>query len=260
MLNGTRVSQVVTVVQNKIFSKEQLSSLDLHRVPKHIAIIMDGNRRWAKERNLPAELGHANGARALKEAVQAAAELGVKTLTVFSFSTENKNRPQEEIKGLLNLFKEYLISEKETMIENGIAFHTIGDISYFPEDLVKIVDETKKETSVGRKLNLVVAVNYGSRDEIVRAVQKVAQDALDHKIQPKEVSEEVFAQYLDTASFSDPDLLIRTSGEFRISNFLLWQISYSEISVLRKYWPDFQPDDLLSTIKEYQARERRCGV
>lgn len=250
----------MTVVQKEIFSREQLSSIDLRRVPKHIAIIMDGNRRWAKEKNLPIELGHASGAGALKDIVQAAVELNVKTLTVFSFSTENKSRSNEEIQGLFNLFKEYLISEKETMLENGIALHTIGETSYFPKDLIEVLEKTKKETEEGKKLNLVVALNYGSRDEIARAVQRVAQDTLDRKILPKDITEEIFSKYLDTAAFSDPDLLIRTSGEFRLSNFLLWQISYSEICVLRKYWPDFKPEDLLKTIKDYQARERRCGV
>jgi undecaprenyl diphosphate synthase len=243
-----------------MFRPEEVQDLDLDHVPKHVAIVMDGNRRWAALNNLPIEFGHAKGSERLKKIVQAAIELKIQTLTVYSFSTENKNRSPEEISNLFMLFKQYLLLEKETMIENGIRFQTIGDLSFFPNDLRELLEETKRSTSCGNKLNLVVAMNYGSRNEIKRAVQRIAEDCQNKKIDSSEISEALISRYLDTAPFSDPELLIRTSGEFRLSNFLLWQISYAEVVIVRKYWPEFKPRDLLNVIKNYQEREIRRGI
>lgn len=243
-----------------IFSQDQLAKLDFNKIPGHVAIMMDGNRRWAKQNNLPIELGHAKGSGRLKEIVQAAVELKINTLTVYSLSTENKNRSKEEIEGLLSLFKQYLISERDDMIKNGICLHAIGDLSFFPQDIQEALKETQRVTQKGHQLNLVIAMNYGARDEIKRAVQKITQDCLDKKIEASNISEELISKYLDTAKFSDPNLLIRTSGEFRLSNFLLWQISYTELYILRKFWPEFEPIDLLNAVKSYQEREIRRGI
>lgn len=244
----------------RIFYQEQLNSLGKDLIPKHVAIMMDGNRRWAAQNNLPIELGHAKGSETLKEIVQAAVELNIKTLTVYSFSTENKNRSASEIKCLFGLFKQYIVSEKDNMIKNGIRLKTIGDLSFFPDDIIQALSEAEEATQNGDQLDLVVAMNYGARDEIKRAMKRIATDCVEKKIQPSDISENLISNYLDTAAFSDPELLIRTSGEFRLSNFLLWQISYTELCILGKYWPDFEPIDLLNAVKNYQERERRRGA
>lgn len=247
-------------IYSPIFSPEEIDSLDFNRMPKHVAIVMDGNRRWALFNNLPIELGHAKGSEQLKVIVQAAIELKVEILTVYSFSTENKNRSPKEISSIFNLIKQYLIMERGRMIETGIRLQTIGDLSFFPKDLLEVLEETKRATESGRVIDLVVAMNYGARDEIKRAVQKIAKDCVERKIEASEISEDLISSYLDTASFPDPELLIRTSGEFRLSNFLLWQISYTEVSIVKKYWPEFEPSDLLHVIKNYQEREKRRGI
>lgn len=227
---------------------------------EHVAIIMDGNRRWAKKRFLPASAGHWAGANTLKKIVRAASDLNVKILTVYAFSTENWLRPQVEVKAIFKVLESYLLQEREGMIEEGVRLDYIGDISKFPEPLQRIIEETKKMTAQGAKIELVLALNYGSRDEITRAFSTMADDLLSQKINKEDITEELIKKYLDTKNRRDPDLLIRTSGEMRLSNFLLWQLSYTEVHVTDVLWPDFSKKDLEYAIHEYQVREMRKGT
>ncbi len=244
--------------KSSLLSEEELANLYRNAIPKHVALIMDGNRRWAEKRHLPIGVGHARGADQLKTIVEAAMELGLKTLTVYSFSTENRNRSPREIQLLFALFKKYLIKEREEMKNNGIRLDTIGDLSLFPKDLQETLEVSKEMTKKETRFNLVLAVNYGARDEIKRAVEKMFRD--EKIIQGQEITEELIESYLDTAKWPDPELLIRTSGEFRLSNFLLWQISYTEIYFTDVFWPDFTPKHLLNAIHDYQNREIRRGL
>lgn len=230
------------------------------QAPSHIAIIMDGNRRWAKKRLLPALAGHAVGAKTLKTIVNAAIDFHVEQLTVFAFSTENWFRSQEEVDSIFKVLETFLIKERDEMVKKGIALDTIGDLSKLPEKLLNIVLESKKITSSGKKIRLVLALNYGGRDEIARAIKKMAWDLKENKLTPEEITEELISQYLDTEHGKDPELLIRTSGEMRISNFLLWQISYAEIYVTDRLWPDFSKNDLKLAIEEYMRRDKRLGA
>ncbi len=242
------------------YSSEDLKSIDLHKIPSHIAIIMDGNRRWAQSKGLPIEVGHSKGADQLKKIVEAAMEIQIETLTVFALSTENKNRSEGELKALFSLFEQYLKKECQSMVEKGINFQTIGDLTRLPESLILLIEKVKNETKMGKQLNLVIAFNYGGRDELCRAFQKmiqVHQGAFEpgFLVTPSEI-----ALYLDTAPWGDPQLVIRTSGEYRISNFLLWQISYAEIYFSSVYWPDFCPKAFLKAIQSYQHRQIRRGL
>lgn len=243
-----------------LFSKEDLLELNANMIPRHIAIVMDGNRRWAKKKGLPISTGHLRGVENLKKITQAAMELGVECLTAYAFSTENWKRSKSEIQILLKLLKHYLHTQKKQLIREGIRFHVIGDTCQFPLPIQKAINEIQLATQNGTKFNLILALNYGSRNEIVRATQKLVTDVLNHKIQNSDITEDLFSTYLDTANWSDPCLFIRTSGEYRISNFLLWQISYAEIVIVDVCWPDFGPKDFLNAIKEFQTRERRIGV
>ncbi|MCH9634620.1 MAG: Ditrans,polycis-undecaprenyl-diphosphate synthase ((2E,6E)-farnesyl-diphosphate specific) [Chlamydiae bacterium] len=249
-----------TSQENSIYTSEDLSLVLSLPIPKHIAIIMDGNRRWAERNHLPIEAGHVKGAEQLKKIVTASMELGIERLTVYSFSTENRNRPAGEVSLLLSLFKKYLIQEREEMKENGIKLDTIGDLSLFPADLQKTINESKVLTEKSNKFNLVLAVNYGARDEIKRAVQIIVQKQISNPQKEIQVTEELIQSCLDTAGWSDPELLIRTSGEIRLSNFLLWQISYTEIYFTETYWPEFNPDCFLEAITNYQNRKIRRGL
>lgn len=246
-------------LETKLYSQEELSQLDSVRFPEHIAIIMDGNRRWAKKQGLPPISGHWRGAEALSLTIRAAVELGVKILTVYAFSTENWNRSSLEVRALMRLFKTHLLRQRPVMIEEGIRLNVIGDISKFPEDVQRMLYESVEATKKGTEFDLILALNYGGRDELRRAVQSIVQDCMDQKLSKKAISEQVIASYLDTAKWKDPDLLIRTSGESRISNFLLWQISYSEVIVSDILWPDFDEEQLLNAVLEYQKRELRLG-
>jgi len=247
-------------VADTIYSPDQLSLLDPCRVPHHVAIIMDGNRRWAKQKRLPSKLGHLKGAEVITKIVQAAIELNVKVLTVYAFSTENWERSNDEINDLMDLFKMYLYLKKEEMIAQGVRLDTIGDLSPLSLDLKQILNETKRATSQGRMIDFVLALNYGGRDEIRRAAISLAKECQQGILSPDEISEEIFSRYLDTAKWNDPDLLIRTSGEQRLSNFLLWQVSYSEVYITETLWPDFSEMDFLKAILTYQQRERRGGL
>ncbi|MCE2982898.1 MAG: polyprenyl diphosphate synthase [Parachlamydia sp.] len=241
------------------FHPSLLEGLDRARIPKHIAIIPDGNRRWAKKKLSEANDGHREGADTLMETVKAAIDLGVEKITFYSFSTENWSRTQEEIFALLALMASYLIDQKNEMIESGIKLETIGEPSSFPAFLKQAIQETKIATEHCTKISLILALNYGARNEICRAFKAMLDD-YDHRLLAKEeVDEKMIASYLDTHAWQDPELLIRTSGEMRISNFLLWQISYTEIHVSPVLWPDFTPDCLLEAVLDYQARDRRLG-
>lgn len=243
----------------KFYSDEERNLINKLTFPKHIAIIMDGNRRWAKKQRLPLMAGHWKGAEALSSIVRAAGELGVEVLTVFAFSTENWKRPPIEVSALMRLFKAHLIKQRDLMIEGGVRLNVIGDVSRFPKDVRKTLDATIRATASGDKMDLVIALNYGGRDEITRATRRIVDDCMSRKLSKKAVTEELIASYLDTGKWKDPDLLIRPSGESRISNFLLWQISYAEIVLTDVLWPDFSEKDLLAAIGEYQKRELRIG-
>lgn len=223
--------------------------------PKHVAIIMDGNRRWAKSRNLPPAVGHWEGAEKLTEIVRHASELGVQTLTVFTFSTENWKRSPEEVDSLMNILEIYLYKKKDQMIQDGVKLGAIGDLSALPKNVRDAYESTRKATEHCNKINLVIAVNYGGRDELRRAIAKILSD----NVKPENVTEELIAKHLDTYPYGDPELLIRTSGEFRVSNFLLWQICYSEIYTTPVLWPDFLPHHFSEAITHYQSRDRRRG-
>lgn len=237
------------------YTCEELSLLNPELIPQHIAIIMDGNRRWAKQKGLPPAMGHWEGAETLTDVTRAASDLGVKTLTVFAFSTENWNRPENEIEELMDVFELYLLRKKEVMVRNGVRLDAIGDLSRLPPSVTNAFKQAKKETEHCDKINLVLALNYGGRDEIRRAVVRMMQD----KIDPLDVTEQMIGKYLDTNRFGDPDLLIRTSGELRVSNFLLWQISYAEIFSTHVLWPDFTQKTLFEAVLAYQKRRRRLG-
>lgn len=247
----------ISLESETIYTPEQLSILE--KIPKHIAIIMDGNRRWAKQRGLHPTMGHWEGAEVLIDVVRAAIELGCQTLTVYSFSTENWDRTPEEIEALMNVFELYLVQKRELMVREGIRLDAIGDLSKLPKRVLDAFEETKRQTQNGDRIKLVLAINYGGRDEIRRAVVKILQENEKQKIELDQVSEEFIAQKLDTHGWSDPDLLIRTSGELRISNFLLWQISYTEFFYTDVLWPDFSAQNLYQAVLSFQQRNRRRG-
>jgi len=228
-------------------------------IPEHIAIIPDGNRRWARKRGLPAMIGHAQGAVALQNVVRAAAKLGVKTLTVYTFSTENWSRSEEEVDTLLRLLKKNLLDLRGMMVEEGVRFETIGNLARFPNDLLEELYATKEATKEGKQIELVLAMNYGGRDEICRAVKTILEDLAKGEFKDLNLTESTFARYLDTSKWKDPELFIRTSGEKRLSNFLLWQLSYSEVYITEVLWPDFDEKELNRAIIDFQKRERRCG-
>ncbi|MCE5300594.1 MAG: isoprenyl transferase [Spirochaetia bacterium] len=229
------------------------------KIPVHLAVIMDGNGRWAKKRNMPRFMGHVEGAKSVRAVTEACVELGIKYLTFYAFSTENWKRPKKEIGFLMKLLNNYIDSEFSTMMKNNVRFHTIGDISRLPGGLAKKLEETKKKTSKNTGLNLILALNYGSRMEILAAVRQVADDVKNGRLSPDALDEKAITERLYTKGMPDPDLMIRTSGEMRISNFLLWQLAYSELYVTRVLWPDFRKKELLKALKEYSGRERRYG-
>ncbi|HSX03891.1 MAG TPA: isoprenyl transferase [Rhabdochlamydiaceae bacterium] len=247
-------------VGNKIYSSEELALIDPSRIPSHIAIIMDGNRRFAKKHHLPLMVGHWKGADTLTKIVKAAIELNVKTLTVWAFSTENWKRPKEEVQFLMHILQIFLIQKRDFMMREGVRLETIGDTHRLSDEIKEVLDETKQITKRGDKIDLVVAINYGARDDIRRAMHAIIEDCLAGKIAKEEVTEAMISKYLDTAKWKDPDFLIRTSGEMRLSNFLLWQLSYSEVYVTDVLWPEFDEKDFFQAILEYQNRKRRFGL
>lgn len=229
-------------------------------LPVHVAIIMDGNRRWARARGRPPVFGHRRGADAVRRAVEACGNLGVRYLTLFAFSSENWQRPQAEVNELMGLLRFYLRKEIAHLHKNGIRLRVIGDRSRLDRDILELIAKAEELTAGHRKLELVVALNYGSRDEIVRAAQRLAAAAVRGEVDPAAIDHGRFAAALDTCSIPDPDLLIRTSGEQRISNFLLWQLAYTELVFLPVYWPDFAEEHLRQAVEEYGRRERRYGA
>lgn len=229
------------------------------KFPRHIAIIMDGNGRWAEARGLPRLVGHKAGAETVRTITTACAEIGVGYLTLYAFSAENWKRPKREIRGLMKYLKDYLKNELALMQKNNIRLLAIGRIHEFPSGVRKALRDTIKATAENKGMTLILALNYGGRSEIVDGVKGILRDGLAGRLTPGEIDESVFSRYLYTRDIPDPDLLIRTSGEMRVSNFLLWQISYAEIWLTRVYWPDFSRAHLLAAIAEYQKRERRFG-
>jgi len=221
---------------------------------------MDGNGRWAEARGLPRIAGHKRGAEAVRKTVEAAVDAGVSYLTLFGFSSENWKRPQREVGDLMGLLRLYLKSEIGELRDNGIRLTVIGDRSRFDKDIVQLIELAERETSHGARLNLVLALSYGGRQEIVEAARRLAERARSGAIDPAEIDDRLFASHLDTASVPDPDLLIRTSGEQRISNFLLWQLAYTELVFTDVQWPEFGAEDLAAAIEEFNRRERRYGA
>lgn len=230
------------------------TSTNTLKIPKHVAIIMDGNGRWAKERGLPRVAGHKAGVECVREIVKAASEMGIPILTLYAFSQENWKRPKEEINVLMGLLDHFIDREIDQLIREGVSIRTIGRIEALPPSTLKKVEKAVESTKHNKKLILNIALNYGARTEILDAVQKI----LNSKSK-EPLTEETFSSCLYTAGLPDPDLLIRTSGEMRLSNFLLWQLSYSEIYITKKYWPDFKKADFIKAIQEYSSRERRFG-
>jgi undecaprenyl diphosphate synthase len=233
---------------------------DFPDIPRHIAIIMDGNGRWAKERGLPRREGHRAGAESVREVADACIDLGVEYLTLYAFSSENWNRPQSEIKALMELLDRFLAEKAKDLKKQKIRLQAIGQLDRLPEKTRKLLEKIIAETAGHTALTLVLALSYGAREEIVSAARSLADDVSSGKLHACEIDAELFASRLQTANIPDPDLLIRTSGEMRVSNFLLWQISYAEIVIVRKFWPDFRHNDLIEAVREYQRRHRRFGA
>lgn len=240
-------------------NSRDINDLDLKKIPKHIAIIMDGNRRWAKSQELPSISGHWRGAEALIEICSIAGDLGVKTLTVYSFSIENWDRSDEEVEALFELVKTYCISQKPRMLKQGLRLRHIGNIEGIPQDCRDVFLQTQEDTKHGKTLDLVLALNYGARDEIKRAFLAMVDDVEKGKLEKSKICPNTISRYLDTKDFPDPEMIIRTSGEMRLSNFLLYQASYSELIISKKMWPEFTPNDFVEALVEYQNRDKRFG-
>ncbi len=228
-------------------------------MPKHVAIIMDGNGRWAKAKGMMRIKGHQAGAGTVKKIVKTAREMGISVLTLYAFSTENWKRPASEVSGLMSLLKSYLKSELESMLGNDIQLRCIGQQENLPKEVLSVLRKSIEETASNSGMILNLALSYGGRDEILRAARKMAQLCVEGKLQPKQITEDILASRLYTAGLPDPDLLIRTGGESRLSNFLLWQVSYSEIYFTNIKWPDFSKDDFFTAIRYFQKRQRRFG-
>lgn len=235
------------------------SLLDPSSLPRHVAVIMDGNGRWAIRRGLPRSVGHRTGVKSLREVVRLSAELGISALSAYAFSTENWRRPPEEVSFLMDLFVEYAAKETEELKRNGIKARVIGRREGLPDVVLEAIRSLEQETQEGNRLTLNLAVNYGSRWEIVDAVKAIAQKVQRGAFQPEEIDEAVINRHLYTAGLPDPDLLIRPAGELRVSNFLLWQLAYTEFYVTPVLWPDFRKVDFLQALVSYQQRERRFG-
>jgi undecaprenyl diphosphate synthase len=241
-------------------SEEELAiKLDPTLLPKHVAIIMDGNGRWAELQSLPRIAGHREGMKSVREIITACLELGIHALTIYAFSQENWNRPVQEISSLMGLLEYYLSTEQTKLIEQGVRLRTIGRLDSLPASARRWIRATEQETVHLDKLHLTLALSYGGRTEIVDAVRELLHEVQDGKLHPDDVNESLIQQYLYTHDLPDPDLLIRTSGETRISNFLLWQLAYTELYFTPTLWPDFRRRELLLALLEYQRRERRFG-
>ena len=229
------------------------------KIPNHVAIILDGNGRWAKKRKMPRNYGHAQGSKVVEKICEDAYRMGIKYLTVYAFSTENWKRPKEEVDALMKLLRNYLETSISTSKKNNMRVRIIGDISGLSQDIQEKIRELEEASKMNTGLNFQVAINYGSRDEIIRAVKALSKDVLENKVSLENINEELFSQYLDTKGIPEPDLLIRTSGEQRLSNFLLWQMAYTEFYFTDVLWPDFNKDELLKAVEYYSSRTRKFG-
>jgi undecaprenyl diphosphate synthase len=236
-----------------------LNGLAPDKIPQHVAIIMDGNGRWARKRKLNRINGHNRGAETVRTVVRSAREIGISFLTLYAFSTENWERPKTEVTALMNLLKRFLIEEQKELLDNNIRLNAIGQIQRLPEDVIKVIDHAMDLTRNNSGMVLTLALSYGGRSEIAMAAAKIAEDAIHHTIQLSDITPTLLSKYLYTHGMPDPDLVIRTSGEMRISNFLLWQIAYSEIYITPTLWPDLDNTEFLSIIRDYQLRQRRFG-
>jgi undecaprenyl diphosphate synthase len=237
-------------------TKEKLIA---EKLPRHIAIIMDGNGRWAKEKGKDRLFGHFSGVESVRNIVEGCAELGIEYLTLYAFSTENWDRPKDEVTGLMELLVQTIHKEVPTLNKNNISLHVIGNIELLPSSARMEIDEACEETKINSGLKLIMALSYSSRWEIIKAVKNIASEVKEGKIQADEITDEVFNRHLCTASFPDPELMIRTSGEYRISNFLLYQLAYTELYFTNTLWPDFRKENLYKALLNYQNRERRFG-
>jgi len=239
------------------------SVLNPERIPRHVAIIMDGNGRWAKQRNLPRIMGHKAGTESVKNIVKSARELNLEVLTLYAFSIENWKRPSFEVQGLMTLLKTFLKSERQNLLDKNISLRCIGEIEKLPPDvqkiLLQVIEDTARNAEGKEGLILNLALSYGSRSEILRAARIMAEKCVSGQFDPEDISEKLFASHLYTAGLPDPDLLIRTGGESRLSNFLLWQLSYAELYITETMWPDFNAERFFEALKYFQGRERRFG-
>jgi len=236
-----------------------MGNASLSSTPRHIAVIMDGNGRWAKKRGLPRKAGHRAGAEAVREAVEACQDLEVDYLTLYAFSSENWNRPQDEVDSLMKLLERFLKTKAREIAEKNVCLKAIGRLDLLPDHVRKELEEVIEDTKNNTKLTLILALSYGSREEIVDAAKSIALKASKGEISPADITNQTLSEHLYTRDVPDPDLLIRTSGELRLSNFLLWQLSYSEIVISQKNWPDFRKEDFQQAAQEYSRRNRRFG-
>lgn len=237
-----------------------MEQINKDNLPRHIAVIMDGNGRWAEKRSLNRIAGHRTGIKRAKEVISSCRELGIEALTIYAFSTENWSRPKREIKALMTLLKRFVRNEGRKLVQNNIRLNIIGNINDLPEDVAEVLNEFMQKTKNNTGMILNTALSYSGRSEIIHAVKKIAGDVKEGKLSTRQINEDIFSRYLFTSGVPDPDLLIRTSGELRISNFLLWQMAYTEIYVTNTLWPDFTKKDLMAAIADYQRRERRFGL
>lgn len=238
---------------------EEEIALDMENIPKHIAIIMDGNGRWAKKRKLPRTMGHKAGVETIRRILKEASNLGVKYMTLYAFSTENWKRPKDEVNALMKLLVQYLRKEINELHKNGVRINVLGDISMLPKECIDEIEKSVEKTKNNTGITMNIALNYGGRDEIIRSIKLIAQDVLDGKIKIDAIEEDTVNNYLYTKGVPDPDIIIRPSGEQRLSNFLLWQCAYSEFWYSDICWPDFTEDDLHKAIYDFQQRDRRFG-
>jgi len=248
------------IVGSNEISTTLAASNDEQPAPRHVAIIMDGNGRWAKARNLPRSAGHKKGSEAVKEAATGAIKAGVEFLTIYAFSTENWNRPEDEVQDLMGLLRYYLRREIKQLHKEDVRLSVLGDKNKLASDIVELIEEAEQLTSENKRLTLIIALNYGSRSEIVEATRKIASAVKNGSISEEDISIDSFSEALSTRQFPDPDLVVRTSGEQRLSNFLLWQVAYSELYFTNVLWPDFREQDFFDAVKEYQKRSRRFGA
>ena len=246
-------------VDKELDEKDLMSRLDLSRMPRHVAIIMDGNGRWARKRGMPRAFGHRAGMGSLKEVVKLSSQLGLEVLTVYAFSTENWKRPKDEVKTLMDLLVEYMHKEIDELCSNNVRVMAIGKIKELPPQAVQALEEAHRRSMGNSGLTLNIALNYGGRTELVEAVRAIGAKVASGELKSSEIDENVISKHLYTAGLPDPDMLIRTSGDFRVSNFLLWQLAYTELWLTPVMWPDFKRVHLLKALVDYQQRDRRYG-